>query len=32
MNQISLDFHNNMGFKQIGERQFDDHDVVYLIK
>ncbi|MDC0586867.1 GNAT family N-acetyltransferase [Gammaproteobacteria bacterium] len=31
-NQISLDFHNNMGFEQIGERQFDDHDVVYLIK
>ena len=31
-NQISLDFHNNMDFKQIGERQFDDHDVVYLIK
>lgn len=31
-NQISLDFHNNMGFEQIGERQFDNHDVVYLIK
>ena len=32
MNQISLDFHNHMGFEQIGERQFENHDVVYLIK
>jgi predicted GNAT superfamily acetyltransferase len=32
MNQTSLDFHNHMGFEQIGERQFDNHDVVYFIK
>lgn len=32
INQVSLDFHNYMGFEKIGERQFDNYDVVYLIK
>ena len=32
INQPSLSFHNNMGFKQIGKRDFDDHSVAYFIK
>ena len=32
VNEISLNFHNHMGFMQIGERKFKHHDVAYLIK
>ena len=32
INQPSLSFHSNMGFKQIGKRDFDDHSVAYFIK
>jgi len=27
-----LSFHTHMGFKQIGKRDFDDHNVAYFIK
>ena len=29
INQGSLNFHEYMGFKEVGERSFDDHDVAY---
>jgi len=32
INQASLSFHTHMGFKQIGKRDFDDHNVAYFIK
>jgi len=32
INQPSLNFHTNMGFKQIGKREFTDHNVAYFIK
>ena len=28
-NQVSLRFHEYMGFKEVGARSFDDHDVAY---
>jgi len=31
MNHGSLGFHEYMGFKEVGQRSFDDHDVAYLI-
>tara|TARA_B100001142_G_scaffold34676_1_gene30668 strand:+ start:94 stop:606 length:513 start_codon:yes stop_codon:yes gene_type:complete len=31
MNPDSLSFHEYMGFKEVGQRSFDDHDVAYLI-
>jgi len=32
INQPSLNFHTTMGFKQIGKREFIDHNVAYFIK
>ena len=32
VNQPSLNFHEKMGFDQIGIRDFDDHSVAYFIK
>ena len=32
LNQISLNFHAKNGFNEIGERDFKDHSVKYLIK
>ena len=32
VNEVSLNFHSQMGFEQIGERKFKNHDVAYLIK
>lgn len=32
VNEVSLNFHSYMGFEQIGERKFKNHDVAYLIK
>ena len=32
INQPSLNFHEKMGFDQIGIRDFDDHSVAYFIK
>ena len=32
VNQPSLNFHEKMGFDQVGIRDFDDHSVVYFIK
>ena len=32
VNQPSLNFHEKMGFDQIGTRDFDDHSVAYFIK
>ena len=31
-NQSSLDFHEKMGFGQVGTKDFDDHSVAYFIK
>ena len=28
-NQGSIRFHEYMGFKEVGQRSFDDHDVAY---
>ena len=32
INQPSLDFHQKMGFDQVGVKDFDDHSVAYFIK
>jgi predicted GNAT superfamily acetyltransferase len=32
VNQPSLNFHEKMGFDQVGTREFDDHSVAYFIK
>ena len=32
VNQPSLNFHEKMGFDQVGVRDFDDHSVAYFIK
>ena len=32
VNQPSLNFHEKMGFDQVGTRDFDDHSVAYFIK
>ena len=32
MNQPSLNFHEKMGFDQVGSRDFEDHSVAYFIK
>ena len=32
INQPSLDFHQRMGFDQVGVKEFDDHSVAYFIK
>jgi predicted GNAT superfamily acetyltransferase len=32
LNQISIDFHENLGFCRVGEFAFDDHAVAYFIK
>jgi predicted GNAT superfamily acetyltransferase len=32
LNQISLDFHGKNGFLEVGERNFEDHSVKYLVK
>ena len=32
VNQPSLNFHEKMGFDQIGSKDFDDHSVAYFIK
>jgi len=32
VNQPSLNFHEKMGFDQIGAKDFDDHSVAYFIK
>ncbi len=32
LNQISIDFHENLGFCRVGEIAFDDHAVAYFIK
>ena len=32
VNQPSLNFHEKMGFDQIGTKDFDDHSVAYFIK
>ena len=32
MNQPSLNFHEKMGFDQVGSRDFEDHSVAYIIK
>jgi predicted GNAT superfamily acetyltransferase len=32
LNQISLNFHTKNGFEEIGERDFKDHSVKYLVK
>ena len=32
LNQISLNFHAKNGFREVGERDFKDHSVKYLIK
>jgi len=32
LNQISIDFHENLGFCRVGEFAFDDHQVAYFIK
>ena len=32
VNQPSLNFHEKMGFDQVGSRDFDDHSVAYFIK
>ena len=32
INQPSLDFHQKMGFDQVGAKDFDDHSVAYFIK
>jgi predicted GNAT superfamily acetyltransferase len=32
VNQPSLNFHEKMGFDQVGIRDFDDHSVAYFIK
>jgi predicted GNAT superfamily acetyltransferase len=32
INQPSLDFHQKMGFDQVGVKEFDDHSVAYFIK
>jgi predicted GNAT superfamily acetyltransferase len=32
VNQPSLNFHEKMGFDQVGRRDFDDHSVAYFIK
>ena len=29
VNQGSIRFHEYMGFKEVGQRSFDDHDVAY---
>lgn len=31
MNAGSISFHKHMGFKEVGQRSFDHHDVAYLI-
>ena len=32
VNQISLNFHEKMGFDKVGSRDFEDHSVAYFIK
>ena len=32
INQISLNFHEKMGFDKVGSRDFEDHSVAYFIK
>ena len=32
VNQPSLNFHEKMGFDQIGAKEFDDHSVAYFVK
>ena len=32
LNQISIDFHENLGFCRVGEFAFSDHEVAYFIK
>ena len=32
LNQISIDFHENLGFCKVGEFAFNDHSVAYFIK
>ena len=32
INQISLNFHEKMGFDKVGSREFEDHSVAYFIK
>jgi predicted GNAT superfamily acetyltransferase len=32
VNQPSLNFHEKMGFDQVGTKDFDDHSVAYFIK
>lgn len=32
LNQISLNFHAKNGFMEVGERDFEDHSVKYLVK
>ena len=32
LNQISIDFHENLGFCRVGKFAFDDHEVAYFIK
>lgn len=32
MNEISIEFHMSLGFKKIGEYDFDDHSVAYFLK
>ena len=32
VNQPSLNFHEKIGFDQVGTREFDDHSVAYFVK